>query len=112
MSVTIRPMTEADFEELMREEQELRAHELPMREDTKESLQRYLEKGIEPGGFLMAVLSNDLFGAFSRADTGNRVGMFAIVQYIYQNFPNGSYGSPERVDNFLKAHYDRLAQSE
>ena len=40
-------------------------------EHTKGALDRYVDHGLEPGGFLTAVLTNDLFGAVARADSEN-----------------------------------------
>ena len=37
----------------------------------KDSLQRYADQGVPTGGFLKACLSNDLYGAFARADAKN-----------------------------------------
>lgn len=44
-------------------------HESPyrsIRKDNFESLKLYVDHGIEPGGFLLAVLANDLMGAFGK----------------------------------------------
>lgn len=68
----------------------------------KESLKSYIENRIPTGGFLHAVLSNDLMKAFQKADMRNRYQLFEIVEYIYNNLPINSYGSPEQVDKWLK----------
>ena len=68
---------------------------------TKDSIDRYVNDKIPPGGFLCAVLSNDLFEAFARADSINRATMFDIVDYIYNNTPNICWGSPEIVKEWL-----------
>lgn len=73
-----------------------------MRQDIKFSLDEYIVHRVPTGGFLNAVLTNNLFEAFSRADLGNRRNMFEIVSYIYQNFPIGSYGSPKLVKEWLE----------
>lgn len=69
---------------------------------TQDALTRYVEHGIKPGGFLTAVLSNDLFGAFSRADPLNAAAMQDIVKFIYNELPAGAWGSPEKVQAFVK----------
>lgn len=66
-----------------------------------DSLERYLEHGVEPGGFLRAVLENDLVGAFGRADAENMRAMKAWASYIYNEVPSGSWGSPEIVKAWL-----------
>ena len=69
---------------------------------TIESLDRYVNHRIATGGFLRAVLSNDLFGAMSRADLDNQLALSAITKYIYNRLPSGCWGSKEIVDNYLK----------
>lgn len=65
-------------------------------EITKESIDAWVESARPVGGFLEAVLCNDLRGAFARADYDNRDAMFAIVGYLYNECPGGCWGSPER----------------
>lgn len=69
---------------------------------TKDSLQLYVESRCHPGGFLFAVLSNDLMGAMDRADDHNREALFEICQFIYNELPNGCHGSPMAVARWLK----------
>lgn len=66
------------------------------------SLIRYYDDHISVGHFLTAVLSNDLFGAMARADQRNRANLHNICQFIYNNFPVGTYGTPEKVKAWLK----------
>lgn len=57
----------------------------------------YLETGRIPGGFLQAVISNDLCGAVGRADAVN---FASLRQYaiFFRNFaPAACYGSPEKM---------------
>lgn len=61
----------------------------------------YLVNRIEPGGFLLAVLSNDLMGAFGRADEQSRWGMPSLVTFIYNDIPSTAWGSPEKVRRWL-----------
>ena len=68
---------------------------------TEEALRLYVDKGLPTGGFLYAVLTNDLFGAYSRADSENLAAMEAIVRYVYNKLPIGAWGSPENVKNWL-----------
>ncbi len=67
----------------------------------KEALDRYVEDHIPPGGFLLAVLSNDLSGAVGRADSINREHLSDIVKYCYNKIPSSCWGSPEAVDRWL-----------
>lgn len=65
----------------------------------KDSLKRYVERGIEPGGFLTAVLENDLMGAMGRADAINRANLHNICRYVYNELPSHIWGSREIVQN-------------
>lgn len=67
------------------------------------AMQLYIERAIPPGGFLTAVLSNDLRGACARADDINRHELFAIVSWLYNNAPTPCWGSPERVEKWLQS---------
>jgi len=70
--------------------------------NTQMGLENYLEHKIAPGHFLTAVLTNDLMGAFGRADMGNINAMHAIVKYMYNRMPMGSYGSKENFEQWLR----------
>lgn len=65
-------------------------------------LKRYFENRIPPGDFLMAVLQNDLRGSCMRADSVNRYKLFDYLNWLYNEAPMGSWGSPENVKNWLK----------
>jgi hypothetical protein len=65
-------------------------------------LQRYFENRIAPGGFLTAVLSNDLVGAVSRADQQNRSLIPEIVIFLYNRAPAGAWGNEDRVARWLR----------
>lgn len=71
----------------------------------KESLDRYTKDRIPTGGFLTAVLENDLMGAMGRADHINRQRLPEICKYIYNELPSGIWGSREKVQNHLKNSY-------
>lgn len=61
----------------------------------------YVHEHRRTGGFLEAVLSNDLSQAFGRADERSREGLFAIVRWLYNEAPSTCWGSPERVREWL-----------
>lgn len=61
-------------------------------------LVRWIVKGIPPGQFLMAVLTNDLRGSCERADDFNRARLFDIVRFLYNDAPRGCWGSPQAVE--------------
>lgn len=66
-------------------------------DDMMDGLQRYIRHGVQPGQFLMAVLSNDLKEACARADLGNMRNLPAYVAYLYNKAPAPCWGSPEKV---------------
>jgi hypothetical protein len=80
----------------------VRALQVGVPEHLVSGLALYLVKGIEPGGFMMAVLENDLMGAFSRADINSRAGMFELVQFLYNDTPRNCHGSREAVMAWMK----------
>ena len=49
------------------------------------------------GHFMRNLLSNDLMGAFSRADSTNLACMRDWVMFLHNYAPSGCYGSPEKV---------------
>jgi hypothetical protein len=75
-----------------------------IRPDVIESLQRYAETGCPTGGFLQAVLENDLKEACGRADEDNQRALFDIVGYIYNELPSTCWGSPQKVEDWLEEH--------
>ena len=69
------------------------------------SLRRYTERGILPGGFLRAVLENDLCGAVARADDVSLAQLRAICVFVYNDMPSGCWGSRERVAQWVDGMY-------
>jgi hypothetical protein len=67
----------------------------------KDSLDLYRDHRCPPGDCLRAVLSNDLLGAFSRADPDTAAAMRSIVMYISNDFPARAWGSPEKVEAWI-----------
>jgi hypothetical protein len=61
------------------------------------SLERYVEHGHPPGGFLTAALSNNLTEAVGAADDENTERLQAIVGYMYNCLPASAWGSRDKV---------------
>jgi hypothetical protein len=78
------------------------AYQYAIRDDIKESLDNYATHRYQPGGFLMAVLANDLTDAVARADQDALPTLGGIVKYIYNELPGICWGSRERVTEWLK----------
>lgn len=65
---------------------------------------RYLEDRIETGGFLRAVLENDMAAAVTHAHPSLHMSqMKALVELIAGSFPAPAWGSAERVRAWLSA---------
>ena len=71
-------------------------------ERTLEGLKRYVKDKIPPGGFLTAVLENNLLNSFQRADGENRQAIPEIVYYVRNHLPANCWGLPEKVKKWLK----------
>jgi len=67
-----------------------------------ESLENYLMRGILPGGFLTAVLCNNLLLAASRADHWNRARLADIIETIVWNIPQEAWGNWEKIQDWKK----------
>lgn len=63
---------------------------------------RYYENGIPPGGFLSAVINNDLQGAFGRADDTNSRCIRNYIMWFYNDAPAGTWGYPNAVEDWCE----------
>jgi hypothetical protein len=66
-----------------------------------ESLNAY-KAGRRTGGFLQAMLEGDLYRAAASADIYNQQRLYHIAKYIVNTLPSESYGSPEKVEKWIK----------
>lgn len=73
-------------------------------------LLNYTRFGRPVGGFLEAVISNDLVEATTRADPVSQAALGAIALWLVHSTPAECYGSPERYRNWVKAGVERLAE--
>lgn len=67
----------------------------------KESINRFAQEHRPVGGFLTAVLENDLKEACGRADEGNQKLLFEYCRLLYMEVPSDCWGSPEKVKDWL-----------
>jgi hypothetical protein len=65
-------------------------------------LEGYIERHEPVGHFLTALLSNNLKEAFARADAFNVRLMHVYVAYLQQHAPARCWGSPEKVEAWLR----------
>lgn len=66
-----------------------------------ESIALYVNAGLAPGAFLMAVLANDLKGAIARADDDTLAHLRDIVGVIFNHIPEKAWGSASKVKAWL-----------
>lgn len=76
-----------------------------------EGLINYIEKGVPAGGFLSAVLTNDLVFAVMRADTYNRHALVNYIEWLHTHAPSSCWGSWENYEAWL-ARYAGEKQKE
>ena len=66
------------------------------------ALAMYVVEGIQPGGFLSAVLANDLFEAAARADGSNQKILPQWVRAVFNAVPGRAWGSRDAVQAWVK----------
>lgn len=71
--------------------------------DHIESIERYVQHGIEPGSGTRAILENDLASAVAHCDPESQFLLAEIMKYIYNKTPMECWGSRQRVDAWIKA---------
>lgn len=79
------------------------ATKIPQR--TLNKILRYVELRESPGGFLTAVLSNDLQLAVALADAENLRALKPICQYVFNQVPASVWGDTQTVERHLKGEY-------
>lgn len=79
-------------------------------EDAIESLNAYATDGRPTGGFVRAVLENDLMEAMRRADQTSRFILYEICKHVYNELRGDCWGSPDKVKNWIESkRQQRLA---
>ena len=66
-------------------------------EHMQDGVRDYIERGYKPGSFLLAVLRNDLVGAFGLADSINRGALQAWARWLYNDAPSLCWGSEAKI---------------
>lgn len=65
-------------------------------------IQRYIQDHIRPGGFLQAVISNNLKDAVSLGDDENIENLTAFVMYFHHKAPSACWGSQLNMERWLQ----------
>jgi len=68
----------------------------------QDSMKLYIENGIHPGGFLTAVLENNLSGAVFKADQFNREHLVEIIRWMHWEIPVRAWGSEAIVKEWTE----------
>lgn len=71
-------------------------------EHIRAGITNYFEHGLHPGGFVSAVVANDLTRAVQSADHENRKHIPSITRWVSYNAPAGSRGSWASFDNWIE----------
>jgi len=82
-------------------------------ECTKYSLKMWVLYGQTPGGFVEAVLRNDLHGAFNNADSDNQAALELIMCWIHNECPSNCWlapGNRPEEDTVRQARRDALVE--
>lgn len=74
-------------------------YDIPM--TVHDGLMRYLQNRVLPGGFLTAVLENDLAAAVLAADKDNLPALPNLVKFIWNELPANAWGSKKHVFDWV-----------
>ena len=77
-----------------------------IKESTIQAIDRYANDRCPPGGFVRAVLENNLTQAYGYADAENFASLKEIVKYCYWEIPGDCWGSPEKVRAWLNLEHE------
>jgi hypothetical protein len=70
---------------------------------------RYVNAGILPGDFLVAVITNDLKEAVGRADDENVQLIPLYVRWFYNQAPSPCWGLPKRLREWVQERQEEAA---
>lgn len=65
------------------------------------SIENYYYHGLDPGGFVYHMLSNNLVEAIVRADSWNRLQMYQNAIWLVNKMPAQAWGSEEKVKEWM-----------
>ncbi len=71
-------------------------------EHMRPGAKRYVEEGKRPGGFLDAVLCNNLALAHRLADSDNRYILHVYAEWMYNDIPASCWGSRQIVFSWIQ----------
>jgi hypothetical protein len=71
-------------------------------EDCREAIFNYLAYGYDPGGFLTAVLTNDLYRAAGISDFENKKRLAFVANFVAMNLPLACYGTAKKMRAWME----------
>jgi len=74
---------------------------MPIPRAIEQGLKHYRDRRLAPGGFLRAVLENNLAEAVGRADANSLAALKEIVMWVRWEMPGDAWGAPDRVAAWL-----------
>jgi hypothetical protein len=79
--------------------------ELKNNSAVKAAIDAYVSRGEHPGGFVLAVLENDLFAAHCRAGAENTRLLDDIIEYVYNHTPYYCWGSAKATQEWMSGGF-------
>ena len=72
-------------------------------------VKRYIEEGVPPGGFLTAVITNNLRLAIGHADPTSLAALTDIVRFFHNESPSDCWGTPEKMKLWMETGYKKYS---
>ena len=70
-------------------------------EHMRDSMERYIQHGVEPGGFMFSILENDFVHAYQRADQTNKRALANYALFLFEYAPSECWGNRPRVQKWI-----------
>lgn len=83
---------------------------IPIPRNLADSIERYLMHGVPPGGFLSAVIRNNLRATYALGDPVSLSVLPTILMFLHWEAPGGSSGSPQIMDEWIR-HNGEMGES-
>lgn len=80
--------------------------------DIKKAIDGHVDHGYSTGGFVYAVLCNDLAEAMARADIDSRFTLGEICNYVFNLTPAPCWGTGKKVKAWRKLHKENPVGAE
>ncbi len=71
-------------------------------EHMRGAVSRYVMHGLHPGGFLPAIICNDLQSAVARADSVNQSRIADYIRFFSSHVPRAAWGAESMMNKWMK----------